>query len=96
MTSRDCLKRWKQGDAGRRRDGVFALVTYVLRALSRRQLACLNPGQTLAPAPALVHEAYMKFAERSAPAPSIAAFSRHRRTRHAAHRVIEPHRKRGR
>jgi RNA polymerase sigma factor (TIGR02999 family) len=60
------LEAWRQGDAGAG-DGVFALVYDDLRALARRQLARLNPGQTLAPT-ALVHEAYMKFAERSAPA----------------------------
>jgi len=48
-------------------DELFALVYDDLRALARRQLARLRPGQSLAPT-ALVHEAYLKFAERSAPA----------------------------
>ena len=59
------LAAWRQGDA-RAADTVFALVYDDLRTLARRQLARLNPGQTLAPT-ALVHEAYLKFAERSAP-----------------------------
>jgi len=60
------LDAWQRGIAGAG-DEVFALVYDDLRALARRQLARLNPGQTLA-STALVHEAYMKFAERSAPA----------------------------
>jgi RNA polymerase sigma-70 factor (ECF subfamily) len=60
------LDAWRQGDANAA-DELFALVYNDLRALARRQLARLRPGQTLAPT-ALVHEAYLKFAERSAPA----------------------------
>jgi len=60
------LDRWRLGDADAA-DELFALVYDDLRTLARRQLARLRPGQTLA-ATALVHEAYLKFAERSAPA----------------------------
>jgi RNA polymerase sigma factor (TIGR02999 family) len=60
------LDAWRLGDANAA-DELFALVYDDLRALARRQLARLRPGQTLAPT-ALVHEAYLKFAERSAPA----------------------------
>jgi RNA polymerase sigma factor (TIGR02999 family) len=60
------LDAWRRGDANAA-DDLFALVYDDLRALARRQLARLRPGQTLAPT-ALVHEAYLKFAERSAPA----------------------------
>jgi RNA polymerase sigma factor (TIGR02999 family) len=59
------LDAWRHGDQ-RAGDAVFALVYDDLRAIARRQLARLNPGQTLAPT-VLVHEAYMKFADRSAP-----------------------------
>ena len=59
------LDAWRQGDATAA-DELFALVYDDLRALARRQLARLRPGQTLAPT-ALVHEAYLRFAERSAP-----------------------------
>jgi RNA polymerase sigma factor (TIGR02999 family) len=59
------LNAWRAGDAGAA-DAVFALVYDDLRAVARRQLAALRPGQTLAPT-ALVHEAYMRFTERSAP-----------------------------
>jgi RNA polymerase sigma factor (TIGR02999 family) len=59
------LDAWRRGDQ-RAADAVFALVYDDLRAIARRQLARLNPGQTLAPT-VLVHEAYMKFADRSAP-----------------------------
>jgi RNA polymerase sigma factor (TIGR02999 family) len=37
-----------------------------LRTIARRQLANLSPGQTLVPT-GLVHEAYLRFADRSAP-----------------------------
>ena len=59
------LEAWREGDtqAG---DRLFSLVYDDLRALARRQLARLRPGQTLAPT-VLVHEAYLKFADRSAP-----------------------------
>jgi RNA polymerase sigma factor (TIGR02999 family) len=60
------LDAWRQGDANAA-DKLFALVYDDLRALARRQLARQRPGQTLA-ARALVHEAYLKFAKRSAPA----------------------------
>jgi RNA polymerase sigma factor (TIGR02999 family) len=59
------LEAWRHGDAGAG-DALFGLVYDDLRQLARRQLARLNPGETLAPT-ALVHEAYMRFAERSAP-----------------------------
>jgi RNA polymerase sigma factor (TIGR02999 family) len=59
------LDAWRDGDA-RAGDALFALVYDDLRTLARRQLARLHPGQTLAPT-VLVHEAYMKFVERSAP-----------------------------
>jgi RNA polymerase sigma factor (TIGR02999 family) len=60
------LDAWRRGEANAA-DELFALVYDDLRALARRQLARLRPGQSLAPT-ALVHEAYLKFAERSAPA----------------------------
>jgi RNA polymerase sigma factor (TIGR02999 family) len=60
------LEAWRQGD-GQAADALFAILYDDLRSLARRQLAALRAGQTLAPT-ALVHEAYMKFAERSAPA----------------------------
>jgi RNA polymerase sigma factor (TIGR02999 family) len=60
------LDAWRQGNANAANE-LFALVYNDLRALARRQLARLRPGETLAPT-ALVHEAYLKFAERSAPA----------------------------
>src|SRR5688572_12916001 len=60
------LDAWRGGDAGAG-DALFALVYDDLRLLARRQLARVRPGQTLAPT-VLVHEAYLKFAERSAPA----------------------------
>lgn len=59
------LDAWHDGDANAA-DALFAIVYDDLRLLARRQLAGLHAGQTLAPT-ALVHEAYMKFAERSAP-----------------------------
>ena len=60
------LDAWRRGDAAAA-DDLFALVYDDLRALARRQLARLRPGETLAPT-ALVHEAYLRFADRSAPA----------------------------
>jgi len=60
------LDAWRRGEANAA-DELFALVYDDLRALARRQLARLRPGESLAPT-ALVHEAYLKFAERSAPA----------------------------
>jgi RNA polymerase sigma factor (TIGR02999 family) len=59
------LDAWTRGDA-RAGDELFALVYDDLRSLARRQFAGLHAGQTLAPT-VLVHEAYLKFAERSAP-----------------------------
>ncbi len=59
------LEAWHEGDR-HAADALFAAVYDDLRVLARRQLASLRPGQTLAPT-ALVHEAYMRFAERSAP-----------------------------
>jgi RNA polymerase sigma factor (TIGR02999 family) len=59
------LADWQGGDAAAA-NVVFTLVYDDLRALARRQLARLNPGQTLAPT-MLVHEAFLRFAERSAP-----------------------------
>ena len=46
-------------------DDLFALVYKELRILARRQIARLNPGQTLSPT-ALVHDAYVRLADRSA------------------------------
>lgn len=60
------LDEWRLGNADAA-DALFAVVYDDLRALARRQLARLRPGETLAPT-ALVHEAYLRFAERSAPA----------------------------
>ena len=59
------LADWQRGDPDAAK-AVFALVYDDLRLLARRQLARLDPGQTLAPT-ALVHEAFLRFAERSAP-----------------------------
>lgn len=59
------LAEWQRGDAAAAQ-AVFTLVYDDLRALARRQLARLRPGETLAPT-ALVHESYLRFAERSAP-----------------------------
>lgn len=59
------LADWQRGDAAAAQ-AVFALVYDDLRALARRQLSRLRPGETLAPT-ALVHESYLRFVERSAP-----------------------------
>jgi RNA polymerase sigma factor (TIGR02999 family) len=59
------LEAWHEGDVGAAH-ALFAIVYDDLRLLARRQLAALRPGQTLAPT-ALVHEAYIRFSERSAP-----------------------------
>jgi RNA polymerase sigma factor (TIGR02999 family) len=59
------LESWRQGDV-EAADRVFAVVYDDLRAIARRQLASLSPGQTLVPT-GLVHEAYLRFADRSAP-----------------------------
>jgi len=45
-------------------EDLFGVVYDELRVLARRQIARLNPGQTLSPT-ALVHEAYVKLADRS-------------------------------
>jgi RNA polymerase sigma factor (TIGR02999 family) len=59
------LDAWRKGDAAAG-DEVFALMYSDLRGVARRQLSAIDAGQTLAPT-ILVHEAYMKFMERSAP-----------------------------
>jgi RNA polymerase sigma factor (TIGR02999 family) len=59
------LDSWRRGDPGAA-DRVFAIVYDDLRAIARRQLAHLNPARTLVPT-ALVHEAYLRFAGRTAP-----------------------------
>lgn len=59
------LEAWRRGDTGAG-DALFGVVYDDLRALARRQLVRLNPGQSLN-ATVLVHETYMKFSERSAP-----------------------------
>ena len=59
------LDAWRGGDAGAG-NALFTIVYDDLRLLARRQLARVRAGQTLAPT-VLVHEAYMKFADRSAP-----------------------------
>ena len=59
------IDAWRDGDA-RAGDALFAIVYDDLRVLARRQLVHCRTGETLAPT-VLVHEAYMKFAERSAP-----------------------------
>ena len=55
----------RRGDSGAV-DALFVLVYDDLRALARRQLARLRPGETLAPT-VLVHELYARLAERSSP-----------------------------
>ena len=59
------LDSWRRGDPGAA-DRVFTVVYDDLRAIARRQLAHLAPGRTLVPT-ALVHEAYLRFADRTAP-----------------------------
>jgi RNA polymerase sigma factor (TIGR02999 family) len=61
----ELLRDWRGGDAGAV-DELFALAYDDLRSLARRQLARLGAGQTLAPT-VLVHEVYMRWAERSSP-----------------------------
>jgi RNA polymerase sigma factor (TIGR02999 family) len=46
-------------------DGLFGLVYDELRTIARRQIARLNPGQTLSPT-ALVHDVYVRLADRTA------------------------------
>ena len=60
------LDAWRRGDAAAA-DALFAVVYDDLRAVARRQLARVPAGESLV-ATALVHEAYLRFAERSAPA----------------------------
>jgi RNA polymerase sigma factor (TIGR02999 family) len=45
-------------------DDLFQLVYTELRVLARRQIARLNPGQTLSPT-VLVHEAYVRLSDRA-------------------------------
>ena len=45
-------------------DDLFGFVYDELRKLARRQIARLNPGQTLSPT-ALVHDVYLRMADRS-------------------------------
>ena len=45
-------------------DDLFGFVYDELRTLARRQIARLNPGQTLSPT-ALVHDVYVRIADRS-------------------------------
>ena len=59
------LEAWRDGEPGAA-DRLFTLVYDDLRLLARRQLGRVKPGQSLAPT-ALVHETYLKFAERAAP-----------------------------
>lgn len=59
------LADWQRGDPAAA-EVVFTIIYDDLRALARRQLGRLNPGQTLAPT-ALVHEAFLRFVDRSAP-----------------------------
>jgi RNA polymerase sigma-70 factor, ECF subfamily len=47
-------------------DELFGVVYNELRALARRQIARLNPGQTLSPT-ALVHDVYVRMADRAGP-----------------------------
>jgi RNA polymerase sigma factor (TIGR02999 family) len=63
--------KWRDADAiakgdGAEVDALFALAYDELRTIARRQLARLNPGQTLSPT-ALVHDVYVRLADRSAP-----------------------------
>ena len=47
-------------------DALFALAYNELRTIARRQIGRLSPGQTLSPT-ALVHDVYVRLADRSAP-----------------------------
>lgn len=51
-------------DDGAAVDDLFHVVYDELRTLARRQIARLNPGQTLSPT-ALVHDVYLRMADRS-------------------------------
>jgi RNA polymerase sigma-70 factor (ECF subfamily) len=59
------LAGWRQRDQGAV-DEVFRLVYDELRVLARRQIHRRRPGETLGPT-ALVHEVYLRFADRSSP-----------------------------
>lgn len=59
------LAGWRRGDHGAV-DEVFRLVYGELRVLAGKQLLRRRAGETLGPT-ALVHEVYMRFAERSSP-----------------------------
>lgn len=60
------LAGWRRGDPGAV-DDLFRLVYGELRILAGRQLRGRRAGETLGPT-ALVHEVYMRFADRSSPA----------------------------
>lgn len=59
------LAGWRQGDHGAG-DELFRLVYDELRVLAARHLRRRRPGETLGPT-ALVHEVYLRFAQRSSP-----------------------------
>jgi RNA polymerase sigma factor (TIGR02999 family) len=59
------LAAWRQGDQGAV-DDLFRLVYDELRVLAGRHLRHRRPGGTLGPT-VLVHEVYLRFAERSSP-----------------------------
>jgi RNA polymerase sigma factor (TIGR02999 family) len=59
------LAAWRQGDPGAV-DDLFRLVYDELRVLAGRHLRRRRPGDTLGPT-ALVHEVYLRFAQRSSP-----------------------------
>src|SRR5918994_1371434 len=59
------LAAWRQGDRGAA-DDLFRLVYDELRILASRHLRRHRPGETLGPT-ALVHEVYLRFAQRSSP-----------------------------
>jgi RNA polymerase sigma factor (TIGR02999 family) len=59
------LAAWRQGDQGAV-DDLFRLVYDELRFLAGRHLRHRRPGETLGPT-ALVHEVYLRFAQRSSP-----------------------------
>lgn len=59
------LAAWRQGDQGAV-DDLFRLVYDELRLLAGRHLRHRRPGETLGPT-ALVHEVYLRFAQRSSP-----------------------------
>lgn len=59
------LAGWRQGDHGAV-DELFRLVYDELRVLAGRHVRRLRPGETLGPT-ALVHEVYLRFADRSSP-----------------------------